>query len=58
MVVVQEGEGTSAQDQGLWDHNLDAPSFPEKVLLLTKTKEKLDGLEEDHLVGQAMRKLG
>jgi len=27
MVVVQEGEGTSTQEEGLWDPNLDAPSF-------------------------------
>jgi len=55
MVVVQEGEGTNTQEEGLWDPNLDAPSFfLEKVLLPTKTKEKLVGLEEDHLVEQAL----
>ena len=36
---------------------MDAPSFLEKVLLPTRTKEKLVGLEEDHLVGQAVRQL-
>ena len=50
MVVVQEGEGTSTQEEELWDPNLDVPSFLEKILLPTKTKEKLTGLEEYHLV--------
>jgi len=58
MVVVQKGEGTSAPKEGLWDPNLDAPSFLEKILLPTKTKERLDGLEEYHLVEQVVRQLG
>jgi len=58
MVVVQEAEGTSVQEEGLWDPNLDAPSFLQKVILPTKTKEKLIGIEGDLLVGQAMRQLG
>jgi len=58
MVVVQEGEGTSTQEEGLWDPNLDSPSFLEKVLLPIKTKEKLSDLEKDHLVEQAVRQLG
>jgi len=58
MVVVHEGDGTSAPEEGLWDPNLDAPFFLEKILLPTKTKEKLEGLEQDHLVEQAMRQLG
>jgi len=58
MVVVQEGEGTSIQEEGLWDLNLDAPSFLEKMLLPTNTKEKLDGFEEDYLVEQVVRQLG
>jgi len=37
---------------------LDAPSFLEKILLPTKAKEKLESLEEDHLVEQAVRQLG
>jgi len=41
MEVVQEGEATSAQEKGQWDPNLDAPSFLEKFILPTKTKEKL-----------------
>jgi len=35
MVVVQEGEGTSASKEGLWDPNWDAPSFLEKVGFVT-----------------------
>jgi len=58
IVVVQEGEGTSAPEEGLWYPNLDAPSYLEKNLLPTKTKEKLEGLEEDHLVEQDVRQLG
>jgi len=58
MVVVQEGKGTIFQEEGLWDPNLDAPSFLEKVLLPTKTKEKMTDIEEDRLVGQPMRQLG
>jgi len=54
MVVVQEGEGTNVQEEGLWDPNLDAPSFLEKVLLPTKTKEKLTGIKEDRMLGQAL----
>jgi len=57
-MVVQEGEGTNTQEEGLWDPNLDPPSFLEKILLPTKTKEKLVGLEKDHLVEQAVRQLG
>jgi len=57
MVMVQEGEGTSTQEEGLWNPNLDAPFFLEKILLPTKTKEKLTGLEEDHMVKQAVRQL-
>jgi len=57
MVVVQEDEGTSATEGGLWDSNLDAPSFLKKTLLSTKAKEKLKSLEEDHLVEQAVRQL-
>jgi len=57
MVVVQEGEGTSTPEKGLWDPNLDAPSFLEKILLPTKDKEKLESLEEDHLVEQVVRLL-
>jgi len=58
MVVVQEDEDTSAPEEGLWDPNLDAPSFLEKTLLSVKAKEKLENLKEDHLVEQAMRQLG
>jgi len=58
MVVVQECEGTSASEKGLWDPNLDTTFYLEKILLPTKTKEKLKGLEEDDLVEQAVRRLG
>ena len=37
---------------------MDTHSFLEKVLLLNKTKEKLIGIEEDRLVGEAMRQMG
>jgi len=33
MMVVQEDEGTSSKEKGLWDLDLDAPSFLEKTLL-------------------------
>jgi len=55
MVVVQECEDISAPEEELWDPNLDAPSYLKKILLPTKTKEKLEGLEEDHLVELAVR---
>jgi len=58
MVVVQEDEGTSAPEAGLWDPNLDAPPFLEKTLMSVKNKEKLDSLKKDHLVEQAVRLLG
>jgi len=58
MVVVQEDEGTSAPEGGLWDPNMDATSFLEKTLLSTKAKEKLESLEEDQLVDQVVRQLG
>ena len=57
-VVVQESAGVSAPVGGLWDPTLDAPSFLEKILLSAKTKEKLESLEEDRLVEQAVRQLG
>jgi len=57
-VVVQEDEGISAPEGGLWDPNLDAPSFLEKTLLSSKEKEKLESLEEDQLVELAVRQLG
>ena len=37
---------------------MDPLSFLEKILLPTKNKEKLNGLEEDHLVEQAVRQQG
>ena len=37
---------------------MDAPSFLEKTLLSAKAKEKLESLEEDQLVEQAVRQLG
>ena len=58
MVVVQEDEGTSAPEGRLWDPSLDAPSFLKKILLSAKAKEKLESLEEDQPVEQAVRQLG
>jgi len=58
MVVVREDEGTSFQEEGLWDQSLDAPSFLEKVLLPKKAKEKLMSLKEDRLVQETMRQMG
>jgi len=43
--VVQESVDASAQEGGLWDPNLDAPTFLEKTLLSAQAKEK--SLEED-----------
>jgi len=40
---------------GLWDPTLDAPTFLEKTLLSAQAKEKLESLEEDQLVEQAVR---
>jgi len=58
MVVVQEGEGTSVQEEGLWDPSLDVLSFLKKVLLPNKAKEKLINTEEDRLVGEVISQLG
>jgi len=52
---VQESEGVSAIEGGLWDPNLDASSFLEKNLLFAKAKEKLESQEEEQLVEQAVR---
>ena len=46
MMVVQEDEGTSSKEEGLWDQDLDIPSFLEKVLLSNKAKEKLMSLKK------------
>jgi len=58
MMVVREDEGTSFQEEGLWDQGLDVPSFLEKALLPNKAKEKLMSFEENHLVQETMRQLG
>ena len=57
MVVVQEDEDRSALEGRLWDPSLDALSFLENTLLSVKAKEKLESLEEDQLVEQAVRQL-
>ena len=56
--MVQESVGASAPVGGLWDPTLDAPTFLEKTLLSVQSKEKLESLEEDQLVEQAVRQLG
>ena len=56
--MVQESVGVSALMGGLWDLTLDAPTFLEKTLLSAQAKEKLESLEEDQLVEQAVRQLG
>jgi len=58
MVVVHECEGTSAPKEGLWDPNLDTDFYLEKIMLSNKTKEKLEVLEEEHLVEQDVKQLG
>jgi len=58
MMVVQEEEGMSSRGKGLWDLDLDVPSFLEKTLLPNEEKEKLITLEEDRLVHETMRQLG
>jgi len=50
--------GASAPEGGLWDPNLDAPTFLENTLLSAQAKEKLESLEKDQLVKQAVRQLG
>ena len=55
-IAVQES--ARAPVGGLWDPNLDAPTYLEKTLLSAEVKEKLEHLEEDQLVEQATRQLG
>jgi len=57
-IVVQEGVGASAPVGGLWDPTLNAPTFLEKTFLSAQANEKLESLEEDQLVEQAVRQLG
>jgi len=55
-IVMQEN--ARAPVGGLWDPTLDAPTYLEKTLLSAEAKEKLECLEEDQLVEQAVRQLG
>jgi len=55
---LQERVGASVLVGGLWDPTLNTPTFLEKALLSTQAKEKLESLEEDQLVEQAVRQLG